>query len=85
MKFRIEEAMQEKGFNNVKLAEKLGVSRSTITNNLKKPTLETLEKIANVLDIHVVDLFETNETDNKNPLYIKDDDGNEKIVGWLKK
>ena len=84
MNFRIEELMNLKGFNNVKLAKELGVTRSTVTNNLKKPTLETLERIAKVLDVRVSDLIV--EDDQKlDPIYKKDENGKEIVIGFLKK
>lgn len=85
MNFRIEELMSLKGFNNVKLAKELGVTRSTITNNLKKPTLETLEKIAKALDVKVSDLIVEEKDDKLEPIYKKDETGKEIVIGFLKK
>jgi len=85
MKFRIKEVMNLKGFNNVKLANELGVTRSTISNNLKNPTLETLEKIAKALNVRVSDLLIEEEKEVLEPIYKKDDSGNEIIIGFLKK
>lgn len=85
MKFRIKEVMSLKGFNNVKLANELGVTRSTISNNLKNPTLETLEKIAKALNVRVSDLLLEEEKEVLEPIYKKDDSGNEIIIGFLKK
>lgn len=85
MNFRIEELMTLKGFNNVKLAKAMGVTRSTITNNLKKPTLDTLEKIAKALDVRVSDLIVEDEAEKFDPIYRKDEKGNEIVIGFLKK
>ncbi|KAA0126476.1 helix-turn-helix transcriptional regulator [Chryseobacterium sp. SN22] len=85
MKFRIEELMDLKGFNNVKLARELGVTRSTITNNLKKPTLETLDRIAKVLDVKISDLIIEDEQETLEPIYKKDEKGKEIVIGFLKK
>ncbi|MBE4949908.1 helix-turn-helix domain-containing protein [Chryseobacterium culicis] len=82
MKFIIKEIMEAKGFNNVKLAEKLGVTRSTVTNILKSPTLATLEKIAAILDVRVVDLI-VEDGHEIEPIYKKDKEGNLILVGYL--
>ncbi|RKT01076.1 helix-turn-helix domain-containing protein [Chryseobacterium defluvii] len=84
MKFKIEQLMKEKGFSNVNLAEEFGVSRSTISNNLKKPSLETLIKIADVLGVKVSDLLDEGE-DNLEPIYKKDENGKLINIGFLKK
>lgn len=84
MNFRIEELMNLKGFNNVKLAKELGVTRSTVTNNLKKPTLETLERIAKVLDVRVSDLI-VEDDEKLEPIYKKGPDGKDIVIGFLKK
>ncbi|MDN5481125.1 MAG: helix-turn-helix transcriptional regulator, partial [Chryseobacterium sp.] len=84
MKFKIEEIMQIKGFNNVKLADALGIQRGTVTNNLKKPSLDTLIKIAEVLEVKVSDLLDEGET-NQEPIYKKDHKGNFVMIGYIKK
>jgi len=41
------------------LAKKLGVTRITLTRNIKgNPTIETLERIAAALNVPVIELFE---------------------------
>ncbi|MDV3822924.1 transcriptional regulator [Elizabethkingia anophelis] len=85
MNFRIKEVMALKGFNNVKLAKELGVTKGTITNNLKNPTLETLEKISKVLNVKVSELLEETESELMQPIYTKDESGKEIIIGYLKK
>lgn len=55
---RIKEICKQKGITQQELAEKIGVARPslsiTINNN---PTVSTLEKIAQALDVSVTDLF----------------------------
>lgn len=86
MKFRIKEVMDLNGFNNVKLAAALNLTRGTITNNLKNPSLETLEKIARVLKVRVSDLLDEEDSGTElEPIYQKDDNGNEIVIGFLKK
>ena len=75
--------MQVKGFNNSKLADTLGVTRGTITNNLKNPSLETLEKIASTIGVKVRDLLDEVEDEELQPIYTKDENGKEIIIGYL--
>lgn len=84
MKFKIDEVMKDKGFNNVKLAEAIGITKATMTNNLKKPTLDTLEKVAKAMGVKVSDLLDEGESDFY-PIYKKDDTGNYKQIGFLNK
>lgn len=73
MKFKIKEVMAAKGFNNVKLAAAMGVTRSTITNNLAKPSLETLERIAKILNVRVSDLLDEDKEEIGEKLYVLKD------------
>lgn len=75
--------MQVKGFNNSKLADTLGVTRGTITNNLKNPSLETLEKIASTIGVKVRDLLDEGEDEELQPIYTKDENGKEMMIGYL--
>lgn len=85
MEFRIEELMNLKGFNNTKLAKELGVTKSTITNNLKKPSLETLERIAKALNVRVSDLIVEDDDEKLEPIYKKDENGKDVVLGFLLK
>ena len=60
MELRVTECCKKKGLTLQDLADKLGVARSTLANTLTKnnPTLETLEKIANALEVKVCDLLD---------------------------
>jgi transcriptional regulator with XRE-family HTH domain len=61
MKVRIKEIMQEKGVSSVSLADGIGVSKVTVSNlinNKTMPSIETLDKIAEMLGVHISDLFE---------------------------
>lgn len=52
--------MQEKGITSVVLSEKIGVSKvsiSYIINGKQKPSFDTLEKIAEALDVPMWQLF----------------------------
>ena len=60
MDLRLKEIIKEKGISLAALHEKTGIEKgnlSNIVNNKKNPTVETLEKIANALDIPVFELF----------------------------
>ena len=60
MKTRIKEIMQEKGISSVVLAEKIGVSKVTVSNLINDktmPSLKTMEDVANALDITMWQLF----------------------------
>jgi len=59
MKFRIKEIGKEKGMTMEQIAGILDITPNTLTRNINgNPTIETLEKIANALDVPVSDLFE---------------------------
>lgn len=65
MDLRLKEIIKEKGISLVALHEKTGIEKgnlSNIVNNKKNPTVETLEKIANALDIPVFELFVDRKT-----------------------
>ncbi|CAG9884413.1 helix-turn-helix domain-containing protein [Bacteroides ovatus] len=60
MKTRIKEIMQEKGISSVVLAEKIGVSKVTVSNLINDktmPSLKTMEDVANALDVPMWQLF----------------------------
>lgn len=66
IQLRIKELCKERGATLVALAEKIGISRTSLTlisNAQQKPSLETIEKIANALDVEVWQLF-TSSTDS---------------------
>lgn len=62
MSIRLKEVLSEKGITQKELAERMGISvvgmSKIATGN---PTVETLEKIANALDIEVWELFKAPE------------------------
>lgn len=58
---RVKEVMRIKGYSRERLAEEMGVTLTTITNINQEhtlPSVATLLKIAEVLDVDVRDLFE---------------------------
>jgi transcriptional regulator with XRE-family HTH domain len=59
---RIKEVLKEKGVKQVWLAEQLGKSFNTVNGyvqNRAQPSLETLYEIAEILDVNVQDLLNT--------------------------
>lgn len=64
MKVRIREIMSEKGITSVELADKIGVSKATISNlinNKTMPSIDTLGKIAIALGVPDWQLFASKE------------------------
>ncbi len=57
---RLKEIMEERGLSRIKVAEKAGLNPATIyriVNGERSPTVETLEKLAEALDVEVADFF----------------------------
>lgn len=60
MKTRIKELCREKGVTISSIAEQIGTTQTSLSRALGdngNPTLETLEKIANALNVEVTELF----------------------------
>lgn len=58
MVLRVKEICKEKGLQMQELADKLGITRITLTRNISgNPTISTLESIAAALGVDVVELF----------------------------
>ena len=59
---KIKQIAKEKGMTMAKLAEEMGVHPVNLSSSLNgNPTLSTLTKIAEVLNVEVADLFEREE------------------------
>ena len=57
---KIKEIAREKGYTMQQLADKLGIVRDTLTRQAHgNPTISTLQKIAEVLEVDVTELFDT--------------------------
>ncbi|MCD8078887.1 MAG: helix-turn-helix transcriptional regulator [Bacteroides sp.] len=55
---RVKELIKKKGYSMQDLAEKLGITRDTLTRNINgTPTVETLKKIASALGVELWELF----------------------------
>ena len=58
MELRVKELCKEKGLQMQELADKLGITRITLTRNIRgNPTISTLENIAAALGVSVPELF----------------------------
>ena len=63
MDLRIKEVIKEKGMTITELADKMGINRVNLSNMVNgNPTVETLNKIADALEVSVTDLFEQSKT-----------------------
>lgn len=73
---RIKDIMKAKGFTQTDLANELGISQVALNKAINgNPTIETLTKIANVLDVDVRDLIEPTKNGTEKTLYEKNEDG----------
>lgn len=82
---KVKEILKTKGLTQTDLAQKLGISKVALSNTLNgNPTLSSLVKISEVLEVHITDLFEP-DTDNFITLYRKDEQGNYIEYGQVRK
>jgi transcriptional regulator with XRE-family HTH domain len=57
-KLRIKEILKLRGMTMMDLAERLGINRVTLSSSINgNPTITTLEKIANILEVDLAELF----------------------------
>lgn len=71
---KIKQIAKEKGMTMAKLAEEMGVHPVNLSSSLSgNPTLSTLTKIAEVLNVEVADLFERENKTSVNG-FVKVDD-----------
>ena len=62
---RIKEVCKEKGITVSQLAEKMGIKQESLSRAINgNPTLETLERIANALEVDITELFEQPKKDS---------------------
>lgn len=58
MGLRIKEIIKEKGYTIKSLSEKMNINRVNLSNMINgNPTVETLEKIADALEVPITELF----------------------------
>lgn len=59
MNFRIKDIAKERGLSLIELADKIGVTYNTLNRNISaNPTIDTLQKIADALNVHITELFQ---------------------------
>lgn len=62
--FRIAEILKEKGITQTDLAKRIGISRVGLSKAINgNTTIATLRKIADALDVSIVELFEPDHGD----------------------
>lgn len=67
MELRIKEVIKEKGTTITELADKMEINRVNLSNMVNgNPTVETLNKIANALNVPVTELFKQPKSDTAN-------------------
>ena len=59
---RVKEICKEQGITLADLAVKMQITASALSQNLKKPSFDTLEKLAVALNVEVADLFTSSKT-----------------------
>lgn len=81
----IKEVIKEKGYSVTSLAEKIGMTQVSLSRIINgNPTVETLEKIANALNVDVKEFFSsTKEAENETIYAFRG--GNYVPIGELKK
>ena len=63
MALRIKEIMKEKGQTQKDLAQRMGVAEISLSRSINgNPNLETLQKIADALEVDISELFAPKET-----------------------
>lgn len=59
MELRIKDVIKEKGLTIQSLADQMGINRVNLSSSINgNPTVETLGKIADALNVPISDLFE---------------------------
>lgn len=62
MDLRIKQLLKEKGMTAAELANKLGVTHGAMSLMINgNPTVSSLQKIAEALDVPITELFESNQ------------------------
>lgn len=70
MELRLKDLMKAKGMTSVRIAELVGMHKtnvSNIINGKQMPSVETLERFADVLDVCFTDLFVIERTETPPP------------------
>ncbi len=66
----VKSKIKEKGYTVTSLAEKMGIAQVSLSRIINgNPTVDTLQKIATILDVDIKDLFVS--TKDKETLYVE--------------
>ncbi|AQX00445.1 helix-turn-helix transcriptional regulator [Elizabethkingia sp. HX WHF] len=85
MDLRIKEICKEKGMMLKDVADKINITEVGLSKSLNgNPTLKRLEEVAKALNVDFLELF-VKQPYKEDPIYTKDENGNEIIIGYLKK
>lgn len=74
---RVKDIAKEKGITLDELAKQLGMHRVQLSRVIGKngnPTVKTLHKIASVLQVDLIDLFEASDQSPRETIYMKQND-----------
>lgn len=72
MELKVKDLIKQKGMTMQQFADMLGVTRDTLTRNINgNPTLETLERIANALEVDITELFTKKTSRSEVSGYVK--------------
>lgn len=83
---RIKEILKEKKMSQIELADKLDITTVGLNKIINgNPTVDTLLKISEALNVDIRDLLSPSKENGTEPIYRKDDKGNEIVIGYLKK
>lgn len=55
---RVKEICREKNITLADLATTMGITPSALSQNIKKPSFETLERLSSALGVSIAELFE---------------------------
>lgn len=61
--YRLDVILRAKGMRKADLADKLGISRQSLSSLIKNPSLSNLERIASALEVPIWELFKEESTD----------------------
>lgn len=92
MKLNIEKVMKKKGITAITLSEEMSKkdtplrreSIGSIIRGVTSPKLDTLQDIANALEVPLFALFDDYTPNDMEPLYRKDESGEYVAIGFIK-
>ena len=61
----VDKFLKQNGMNKSQLAKKAGLKQANLYAGLRNPTLQTIKKIANALNVSPAELLAAQETEDK--------------------